>query len=129
MAYNYYQPYGYMAQPQQMPYNPPVQPQQNAVDERIWVASQNAAEAYLMGVNDHKILWDGSKPVFYEKRTDASGRPFPMLAYEYKIRDEAEALPVAPDFEERLNRIEEKIARLEEGKKTVKAQKKEETEV
>ena len=28
-------------------------------------------------------LWDSSKPVFYEKRADATGRPLPMDAYEY----------------------------------------------
>lgn len=130
MAYNYYQPYN--SYYQQMPYNATVtasQPQQTSTDDRIWVASQNGAEAYPMGVNDHKILWDGSKPVFYEKRTDASGRPFPMVTYEYKVKTEAEPVRTASaDYEERISKLEEKIAKLEEAKKPVKTKKEETNE-
>lgn len=56
---------------------------QQPTDERIWVQGQNAAEAYLVAANGFVRLWDSSKPVFYEKRADASGRPS-MEMFEYK---------------------------------------------
>lgn len=59
------------------------QPQQ-AQDERIWVQNETSAEAYLLAPNGFARLWDSSKPVFYEKRADATGRPLPMDIYKYE---------------------------------------------
>lgn len=54
------------------------------VDERIWVTSQQAAEAYLVAANSFVRLWDSSQPRFYEKSADCTGRPMTMKVYEYK---------------------------------------------
>lgn len=92
----------------------PVQTQQTAQDDRIWVASESAAEAFLVAANGFVRLWDSNKPVFYEKRADINGRPMPLVAYEYKIRDAAvtpEA--VSAGFEQRLSAIEEKLKQME----------------
>lgn len=62
-------------------YNQSYQPQ--AQDERIWVQNQTSAEAYLVAPNGFVRLWDANAPRFYEKKADASGRPYPLEAYEY----------------------------------------------
>lgn len=92
----------------------PMQGQQAPQDDRIWVASESAAEAFQMVPNGFVRLWDSNKPVFYEKRADMNGRPMPLVAYEYKIRDAA-ASPEAvnPDFEKRLSALEDKIKAME----------------
>lgn len=98
-----------MQQPQMQ-----MQGQQAPQDDRIWVASESAAEAFQMVPNGFVRLWDSNKPIFYEKRADMNGRPMPLVAYEYKIRD-AVAAPEAvnPDFEKRLSALEDKIKAME----------------
>ena len=107
---NYFSP---QMQPMQQP-QMPMQGQQAPQDDRIWVASESAAEAFQMVPNGFVRLWDSNKPVFYEKRADMNGRPMPLVAYEYKIRDAA-ASPEAvnPDFEKRLSALEDKIKAME----------------
>ncbi len=92
----------------------PMQSQQAPQDDRIWVASESAAEAFQMVPNGFVRLWDSNKPIFYEKRADMNGRPMPLVAYEYKIRDAAAAPEaVNPDFEKRLSALEDKIRAME----------------
>ena len=74
-------PYYPNLNPSQPSFNQGLSPSQ---DERIWVQNATSAEAYLLAPNGFVRLWDSSKPVFYEKRADATGRPLPMDAYEYK---------------------------------------------
>lgn len=107
---NYFSP---QMQPMQQP-QMPMQGQQAPQDDRIWVASESAAEAFQMVPNGFVRLWDSNKPIFYEKRADMNGRPMPLVAYEYKIRDAA-AAPEAinPDFEKRLSALEDKIKAME----------------
>lgn len=68
-------------------YNPYLNYQQSTAqipqDERIWVQNEISAEAYLVAPNGFVRLWDSSKPIFYEKRADATGRPYPIEAFEY----------------------------------------------
>lgn len=123
-----YQPGGYYPQnyfqgapgynqpmPMQQP-TAPAQAPQAAQDDRIWVASESAAEAFLVAANGFVRLWDSNKPVFYEKRADVNGRPMPLVAYEYKIRD-ASAGPeaVSAGFEQRLSAVEAQLKRMTEG--------------
>lgn len=56
-------------------------------DERIWVQNEVSADAYLVAPNGFVRLWDANKQRFYEKRADASGRPYPLEAYEYSKID------------------------------------------
>lgn len=127
MAYPFYgNPYGTQSYFQQAPgYNPaaqipmqqptsPMQGSQSTQDDRIWVSSESAAESFLVAANGFVRLWDSNKPVFYEKRADMNGRPMPLVAYEYKIRD-ASAVPEAvnSDFERRLSAIEDKLKKME----------------
>lgn len=51
--------------------------------ERLYVTNEQAAESYLMTPNSFVILWDANKSVFYEKRTDQNGRPFPLRKFEF----------------------------------------------
>lgn len=106
---NYFQP--------QMPIGqPPAQMQQPQAsqDDRIWVASESAAEAFLVAANGFVRLWDSNKPVFYEKRADMNGRPMPLVAYEYKIRDSGSAPDaINAGFEQRLAAVEEKLKQME----------------
>lgn len=89
-------------------------------EERIWVPNQQAAEVYLMAPNSFVRLWDSNANVFYEKRTDASGRPS-MEAFEYARRAPQEppriAVPAADGkmYEERIQALEKRIIALEEG--------------
>ncbi len=106
---NYFSP---QMQPMQQP-QMPMQGQQAPQDDRIWVASESAAEAFQMVPNGFVRLWDSNKPIFYEKRADMNGRPMPLVAYEYKIRDAAAPEAINPDFEKRLSALEDKIKAME----------------
>lgn len=111
-------PGGY-SQPMQMPIQQPTAPVQAAQvtqDDRIWVSSESAAESFLVAANGFVRLWDSNKPVFYEKRADMNGRPMPLVAYEYKIRDaSAGQETVSAGFEQRLSAVEEKLKKMMEG--------------
>ena len=106
---NYFSP---QMQPMQQP-QMPMQGQQAPQDDRIWVASESAAEAFQMVPNGFVRLWDSNKPIFYEKRADMNGRPMPLVAYEYKIRDAAAPEAVNSDFEKRLSALEDKMKAME----------------
>lgn len=105
-------------------------PQQNSnnvpQDERIWVQNETSAEAYLLAPNGFARLWDSSKPVFYEKRADATGRPLPMDTYEYKrVLPQSATLIEEPnkisydEINERFEAINQRIEALEKVKKGV----------
>ena len=79
-GFNFYQPMRQPMMPQQMQQQ--VMPQQ-VQEETLYVPNEQAAEAYLMAPNSFVRLWDANQPVFYEKRTDPQGRPFPMEKYTY----------------------------------------------
>lgn len=119
-AQSYFQvaPGGY-SQPMQMPIQQPTAPVQAAQatqDDRIWVSSESAAESFLVAANGFVRLWDSNKPVFYEKRADMNGRPMPLVAYEYKIRDASTGQEaVSAGFEQRLSVVEEKLKKMMEG--------------
>lgn len=103
---------------QQMPMGQTAAQSQAMQDDRIWVASESAAEAFLVAANGFVRLWDSNKPVFYEKRADMNGRPMPLVAYEYKIRDAATPQEsVSAGFEQRLAAVEEKLRKMMEGEK------------
>lgn len=88
------------------------------VDERIWVQNQTAAEAYLMTPNSFVRLWDANQPIFYEKRTDATGRPLPLEAYEYSKRKPIEASfdsGKAIDYKNELEALNKRVEALERG--------------
>ena len=122
--YNYFQPQAPQV-PQVQQFQPPTPIQPTIQDERIWVASESAAEAYPVTANGFVRLWDSNNPIFYEKRADASGRPFPLVKYEYKVSThtvaEPTTSPITADIEKRLSDIEEEITRLKKGKKPVNA--------
>lgn len=92
------------------------QPQSS--DERIWVQGKNAAEAYLVAANGFVRLWDSNGQVFYEKRADASGRPY-MEAYEYKRigaelpKTETESKSSMNDYMQEINSLKSRLATLE----------------
>ena len=92
----------------------PMQPPQASQDDRIWVASESAAEAFFVTANGFVRLWDSNKPVYYEKRADMNGRQMPLVAYEYKIRDSGSAPDaINAGFEQRLAAVEEKLKQME----------------
>lgn len=112
---------------QQPNYQPQPQPSLPAQDERIWVQNETSAEAYLVAPNGFVRLWDASKPVFYEKRADATGRPYPMDAYEYSRKSpHTSALLTEPkessseDFRAEIEALTKRIEALENNKKGVK---------
>ena len=97
-----------------MNYYPYYQQPQN--DERIWVPNENAAEAYLMAPNSFVRLWDSARPVFYEKRTDATGRPFPMETYEYSKKQNTNFNIGNDDVKEQIEALTQRIEALESKK-------------
>lgn len=102
-------------------------------DERIWVPSAAAAEAYPVSANSFVRLWHSTQPIFYEKSADPIGRPSPIIAYEYKIlgtstEQQVQQMQVADisDYEARIKSLEERIEALENvNTNTVKNSKKE----
>lgn len=94
-----------------VPQNAPLQ-----TDERIWVQNETSAEAYLVAPNGFVRLWDSNASRFYEKKADASGRPFPMEVYEYRkispvmapVNNESKI-----DYSSELKSLNERITALE----------------
>lgn len=104
--YNSYSQYG-PAQYQQY------QPQAPAQDERIWVQGQGGADAYLVAPNGFVRLWDATRPVFYEKRADHTGRPS-MESFEYKRFDAAVSGAIgANTLGDELTALKSRITALE----------------
>lgn len=92
--------------------------QQPSVDERIWVQGRSSAEAYLMTPNSFVRLWDSNKPVFYEKRTDATGRPIALDVYEYRVASPEVDISTKEDeaykmFVDELEGLKSRISALE----------------
>lgn len=86
-------------------------------DERIWVQNEQSAEAYLVAPNSFVRLWDATKPIFYEKRSDATGRPMPIEAYEYTRRKAVEASKTSEptnEYKEVIEALTRRIEALEE---------------
>lgn len=111
-----YYPQNFCPQPSQGPMGQTATPMQGPPqDDRIWVASESAAEAFWVTANGFVRLWDSNRPVFYEKRADMSGRPMPLVAYEYKILASGPAPEtVSTGFEQRLAAVEEKLKQMTE---------------
>lgn len=114
--YNYYQPMNFR---QQMPIQQmPTMPQQmmSQQEEILYVPNEQAAESYLMAPNSFVRLWDANQQVFYERRTDPQGRPFPMEKYEYRrITEKSEPKDMKGEFVTRQE-FEALLARLEPQK-------------
>lgn len=106
-----------------------------STDGRIWVQNETSAEAYLLAPNEFVRLWDSSRPVFYEKRADATGRPLPMDVYEYNkillkndgVNDTPNNLPL-DDINARFDEITSRIEALEKVKKVTKNAKQSDTD-
>lgn len=84
------------------------QPQQ---DERIWVQGIEGANAYLVAPNSFVRLWDSQNNVYYEKRTDATGRPYTEV-YEYAKKD-IQKPRVGPSYDSQLEELSKRITALE----------------
>lgn len=96
--------------------------QQPTTDERIWVQNQTSAEAYLVAPNSFVRLWDSSLPRYYEKRADATGRPYPLEVYEYSRVAQNESLTGGKgniDYTDEIKRLNERISALEKELKNV----------
>lgn len=123
--YGFYPAYQMQSQPQyqnqyqQVSQNQYQAPQQSQ-DERIWVQNETAAEAYLVAPNSFVRLWDSSRPVFYEKRADMTGRPFPIETYEYTkitaVQPVKQEKPTV-DYTEEIKALKRRIEALEKGEK------------
>lgn len=98
-------------------------------DERIWVQGEAGANAYLVAPNSFVRLWDSQSQVFYEKRADASGRPFTEV-YEYQRRssqtptvsvlDDEVNNSIKNDIKALTERVEALEIRSKEGKNNAK---------
>lgn len=114
----YQQPFNPQFNPQMFQQQSAPPPQQNQpVDDRIFVANEAAADAYLVAPGGFVRLWDSSTPRFFEKQADNSGRQFPVVVYEYKRIDKAQDQSAAvQDYESRFKAIEERLAAFENKK-------------
>lgn len=99
--------------------NQQIQPQPQQ-DERIWVQGIEGANAYLVAPNSFVRLWDSQNNLFYEKHTDASGRPYTEI-FEYSKKSDQKPLVVDKfSYESQLEDLEKRIAVLEKRSKGVK---------
>lgn len=86
-------------------------------DERIWVQNEAAAEAYLVAPNSFVRMWDSNAPKFYERTTDASGRPMPLKAFKYEqipTNNELNDPSNTIGYQEQINAIIGRLNALEE---------------
>lgn len=109
--------YGFQPQYQAQNYLP------TQSDERIWVQNEQSAEAYLVAPNSFVRLWDATKPVFYEKRADATGRPLPIDVYEYSkkqpvsLAEQQKSDGGSIDWRKELDALNRRIEALEKEAK------------
>lgn len=115
MNYPYYNNYQYPNQIQNPYQTQQAQvPQMNGTsqDDRIFVQGALAAQAYLVAPGSFVRLWDSTQNVFYEKRADASGRPY-METFEYKkVTNEP---PKQINYDSRFDELEKRLSALEKG--------------
>lgn len=97
-------------------------------DERIWVPNQQAAESYLVAPGGFVRLWDSNSQMFYERRADASGRPYPMDVYKYEkvlpqMQEPVEDTNnlIIEQLNVKINELTARIEQLENSKKGVKS--------
>lgn len=109
MNYPYY---GFQSYTPQDTFRLPYSQQSTTQDERVWVPNREAADAYLMAPNSFVRLWNSSAPEFYEKRTDASGRPY-TETFEYKRKEQPLPQNVSKENEQRESALAEKIDGIE----------------
>lgn len=89
-------------------------------DERIWVNGEAQARDYLIAPNGFVRLWDSNEPKFYEKRADASGRPF-LKAYGYHEIETATDPKTVPngfneeELKKEIEALKRRITALEKG--------------
>lgn len=97
-------------------YNVPQVPQQiPQPTQDIFVPSAAAAEAYIVAPNCAVRLWDSNMKTFYIRRTDQSGRSFPMETYDFNRR-EPQTAPAAvqnTDYSAEIKALTQRIERLE----------------
>ena len=85
-------------------------------DDKIFVQGELAAQAYLVAPGSFVRLWDSTQNVFYDKRADASGRPY-MEVYDFKKRDNlttqvnTEHIPTV-NYDEKINALSKEIETL-----------------
>lgn len=90
---------------------------QTQQDERIWVQGIEGANAYLVAPNSFVRLWDSQQNLFYEKHTDASGRPYTEI-FEYSKKNEQKPqVAVSASYESQLEELEKRITALEKKSK------------
>lgn len=99
-------------QPMMQPNPQPTQPPQ---DERIWVQGIEGANAYLVAPNSFVRLWDSQDNLFYEKHTDASGRPYTDV-FEYSKKSDQKPKVEISAYESQLKDLEKRVAYLERNK-------------
>lgn len=115
MNYPYY---GFQSYTPQETFRLPYSQQSTTQDERVWVPNREAADAYLMAPNSFVRLWNSSVPEFYEKRTDASGRPY-TETFEYKRKEQISPQNLTQDEQsesvlaKKIDGIEKRLAALE----------------
>ena len=86
-------------------------------DERIWVQGIEGANAYLVAPNSFVRLWDSQQNLFYEKRTDASGRPYTEI-FEYSKKNEQKPQVAVPSsYDSQIEELEKRITALEKKSK------------
>ena len=89
--------------------------------------NEASAENFLLAPNSFVRLWSATENKFYEKRSDATGRPLPMDIYEYKkVTAQTATNEIEPNklsYEEinaKFDEINARIELLEKRKGAVK---------
>lgn len=102
-------PYNYTMQPQFAQPNAFTQPTQAPLQAIQYVNGLESANAYRMQPNSEVILMDSNNPVFYFKKTDASGFST-VKAYEFhEVEDKKTDYVTKQEFEEFVSKIENRF--------------------
>lgn len=128
MNYPYFTPYNsplgnqipINSQPNMNNFMQPTPSGSQSQDERLWVPNETAAESYPVAPNSFVRLWDANKQVFYEKRADSSGRPYPMDVFEYSRRQTTEESSVV-DYRKEIDDLKARLSVLEGGQNVSKS--------
>lgn len=81
--FNNQYPYGMPQNAPQMPQSAPQTPQ---MDDRLYVAGEQEAAAWVVQRGQSARLWDRNGQTFYVKTVSESGQPLPLEIYDYRRR-------------------------------------------
>lgn len=93
--------------------------QQQITDDRQWVQSDSAAEAFIVMAGNTVVLWNSNEPTIYIKTTGLDGKPLPIQKYKL-VSDNGNKPHENNGITDRIDDIDKRLVRIEKSLKKPK---------